>query len=222
MSERLVDARAPRTDRDGVSGDASLHAATPPGPSPTPTGTAHVSNTRTAYNPQCQPMDPRGSTHPRIPHKRTKKVDPARGFGRSKAFAPPDALRASRGAPVSWCSSVSGVASSVWTHQLSESPALANCRARNNTCARNWPMCSAEVNSSSAGDGVPVVALQQFLAALRARDFVGAKRLAFRSEHTPSPDLRDPATDLERGPSRSPHRRTRQQSCAAVHPCYRF
>ena len=30
--------------------------------------------------------------------------------------------------------------------------------------------------------GVPVVALQQFLAALRARDFVGAKRLAFQSE----------------------------------------
>ena len=29
---------------------------------------------------------------------------------------------------------------------------------------------------------VPVVALQQFLAALRARDFEGAKRLAFQSE----------------------------------------
>ena len=36
---------------------------------------------------------------------------------------------------------------------------------------------------------VPVVALQQFLAALRARDFEGAKRLAFQSE---SPHL-DPA-----------------------------
>ena len=33
--------------------------------------------------------------------------------------------------------------------------------------------------------GVPVVALQQFLAALRARDFVGAKKLAFRSELWP-------------------------------------
>ena len=34
----------------------------------------------------------------------------------------------------------------------------------------------------ATASGVPVVALQQFLAALRARDFVGAKRLAFQSE----------------------------------------
>ena len=44
----------------------------------------------------------------------------------------------------------------------------------------------------ATASGVPVVALQQFLAALRARDFVGAKRLAFQSEslHTLSLALR--------------------------------
>ena len=46
----------------------------------------------------------------------------------------------------------------------------------------------------ATASGVPVVALQQFLAALRARDFVGAKRLAFQSESLhlePCPAVRE-------------------------------
>ena len=50
--------------------------------------------------------------------------------------------------------------------------------------ASSWgrPPMALPPGEQATASGVPVVALQQFLAALRARDFVGAKRLAFQSE----------------------------------------
>ena len=57
-------------------------------------------------------------------------------------------------------------------------------------------MCAASTADSASGEpGVPVVALQQFLAALRAKDFVGAKKMAFRSAPPPLARAQTPAPD---------------------------
>ena len=84
-------------------------------------------------------------------------------------------------------------------------------------------MCRAsDTDASSSGGGVPTVALQQFLAALRAKDWVGAKRLAFRSarvagtfSHATAHASRDPTYAARQSSPTSP---TTRRCYAASQP----
>ena len=64
--------------------------------------------------------------------------------------------------------------------------------------------------------GVPVAALQQFLAALRSKDFQGAKALAFQSALALAAVLERTGTSPQRAVGESPRKRETQRA----HECH--